>query len=179
MGQSTQCLGSIVPLAMFEIILCPQCSCTPWSHTKRFHTHTGHPPCERLSLPPPELPGSSAPLVQHLMVQRPITLLNTGNDTTCTEPLLPLPLMNLIPVPLMRLPQQLRWSNDLWYRKAHVCRYGATNEFKEDETLFMSYLFYFAIMVMTLSYDAVKRWNKEEEKKLKTHHPSCVIWRAR
>ena len=26
--------------AMFKIILCPQCSRTPWSHTKRFHTHT-------------------------------------------------------------------------------------------------------------------------------------------
>ena len=118
--------ASIVPLAMFEIILCPQSSCTLWSHTKRFHTHTGHPPRQRLSLPSRELPGSSAPLVQHLMVQRPITLLNAGNNTTCTLPLLPVPRLALTPVPLMRLPQQLRWSNNLWYRKAHICCFGAT-----------------------------------------------------
>ena len=169
MGQSTQCLGSLVPLAMFEIILCPQSSCPPWSHTKRFHTHTGHPPRERLSLPSRELPGSSAPLVQHLMVQRPITLTNAGDNTTCTEPLLPVPRLNLTPVPLMKLPQQLRWSNKLWYRKAH-------NEFKENEKL-LSDLFDFTIMVTPLPYDAVKRGNIEEEK-TKNHHPSCLIWRA-
>ena len=176
MGQSTQCLRSIVPLAMFEIILCPQCSRTTWSHTKRFHTHTGHPPRERLSLPPPELPGSSAPLVQHLMVQRPITLFNTGNNTTCSEPLLPVPLLNLIPVPLMRLPQQFRWSNILWYRKAHVLLWY-DNEFKENEML-LRYLFYFAIRVMPLSYDAVKRRNIEEEKTIQIimcHLKSSVI----
>ena len=161
---------------MSEIILCPQSSCPPGSHTKRFHTHTGHPPRQRLSLPPPELPGSSAPLVQHLMVQRPITLLNAGNDTTCTEPLLPVPLLALIPVPLMRLPQQLRWSNKLWYRKAHMPLW-CDNKFKENETL-LSDLFDFAIMVIPLSYDAVKRRNIEEEKTIQIimcHLKSSVI----
>ena len=38
------------------------------------------------------------------------------------------------------------------------------NEFKENEMLLRE-LFYFAIRVMPLSYDAVKRRNIEEEKK--------------
>ena len=160
---------------MFEIILC---FCTPWSHTKRFHTHTGHPPRERLSLPPPELPGSSAPLVQHLMVQRPITLLNTGNDTNCTGPLLPVPRLALTPVPLMRLPQQLRWSNNLWYMKAHICCFGATINSKRMRR-------YYAICLLLNNGNTVvlrccqETKHRGRENELKNHHFSCVIWRAR